>query len=118
MKTVKMSRPYFYISTHYEPGAVINLPDAVADELIRHGGGTLTTEAPTVATNHLADSVDPLVDHADPLHAAKALGSVVEDHPGLVAMGPLANGDPKTPRTGRVMPADTPKPKPITPPKP
>jgi hypothetical protein len=121
MKTVKLTQPYFYIDRHFEPGQVGTFADQVADDLIRNG---MAEDAPNASpinadANPLHDVVDPLVPNADPLHAARALGLSVDEHPALSALAPRATFDRG--KGERVRPHDALKPEakvdPVPPPR-
>jgi len=88
MKFVKLSRPLFFVGAHYQPGQIVTLPDDVANQLTRSEGGEVVDGA---AASEAANS--------DPLHAAKALGLVTDQHPGLVALNaPKPTAAPKPAR--------------------
>lgn len=106
MKNVKLSVPILVGTVHREPGYIVSVADGEADQMIAAGAAELSDGKPTPADptsdrHRVPGSVDPIVTNADPLHAARMLGLVAQDHPGLVAHAE-ATGAPK--RAGRMAP--------------
>ena len=101
MKTVKLTVGHLIDGVHREPDDVVIVVDEIASQLLKLGHAV---DVPPGAiangdANLLAEAVNPLVPDADPLHAARALGVVIDEHPGLA---PLADAVPGGLKQGKV----------------
>ena len=107
-RSVKIIHPdgVFYDGKTHEKGVVVALPDDLATLYVASGKGEILPADQTgpvmTSDKRIVGVVDPLVPNADPLHAARLGGMVIEEHPGLVAHAE-ATGAPK--RAGRMDPA-------------
>jgi hypothetical protein len=100
MKTVQLTGDHVHMIDGVHRTAdsgPIDVVDEVANSLVQLGHAEVVPtglEANIAVTNPYADAVSPLVPDADPLHAARMLGKVIEDHPGLVALADNAHALP------------------------
>jgi hypothetical protein len=107
MKTIKITAGAHLVKGVHrtKDSPPFDVPDSIADDLVGVGhaevvGGSALVHKGFVGGKEFADSMTeaytPPLPADDPTHAARQLGSLVEEYPGLVALGNAGHPHAKT----------------------